>query len=293
LHICQCRTYQQIKGSIPNQGRAQPSNYLHYDDTNLLIDVGDGTARQLGKAGVSLGAIDVIFISHLHFDHTGGLFAFLGQRYQTSNFSPLTIYGPPGIKRTVVGLFAAMRPMSESGDQLANVANQAPDFNIEIIELSGGEQVAIGQIEVLNIVNSHYILSDPTGARSQSLSFRFDLPDRSIVYSGDTGPSKALENLAEGVDLLICEIMMPQKSLNSIRVTRPDVPERALSAIMNHFQRQHVSPEEAGLIAKRSAVKKLVLTHNAIADQFIDEAGKVIAKHYEGPVSFAEDLDSF
>ncbi|MBT3624599.1 MAG: MBL fold metallo-hydrolase, partial [Gammaproteobacteria bacterium] len=124
-------------------------------------------------------------------------------------------------------------------------------------------------------------------------SFRFDLPDRSIVYSGDTGPSKALENLAEGVDLLICEIMMPQKSLNSIRVTRPDVPERALSAIMNHFQRQHVSPEEAGLIAKRSAVKKLVLTHNAIADQFIDEAGKVIAKHYEGPVSFAEDLDSF
>jgi ribonuclease BN (tRNA processing enzyme) len=183
-------------------------------------------------------------------DHTGDLFAFLGQRYQTSNFSPLTIYGPPGIKRKVVGLFAVMRPMSESGDRLANIANQTPDFDTEIIELSGGEQVAIGQIEVMNIVNTHHILSDPTSARSQSLSFRFDLPDRSIVYSGDTGPSKALENLAEDVDLLICEIMMPQKSLNCIRVTIPDVPERALSAIMNHFQRQLVSQEEAGLIVK-------------------------------------------
>ena len=37
----------------------------------------------------------------------------------------------------------------------------------------------------------------------KSLSFRFDLPGRSIVYTGDTGPSAAVETLAKGADLLV------------------------------------------------------------------------------------------
>lgn len=63
--------------------RAQPANYLQYGDMILLVDAGDGAAEQLGKAGVRFGDVDAVLISHLHFDHIGGLFGFLGRRYQT------------------------------------------------------------------------------------------------------------------------------------------------------------------------------------------------------------------
>src|SRR5688572_27624662 len=97
-------------GPNTSSRRAQPANYVRYGDTTLLVDAGDGVSEQLGKAGVSLGEIDAVLVSHLHFDHTGGLFAFLGRRFQTRVFSKLTVYGPPGTKRTVDGLIAAMMP---------------------------------------------------------------------------------------------------------------------------------------------------------------------------------------
>ena len=43
-------------------------------------------------------------------------------------------------------------------------------------------------------------------AEGVSLSYRFDLADRSIVYTGDTGPSKAVVALAQGADLLVVRV---------------------------------------------------------------------------------------
>ena len=51
--------------------------------------------------------------------------------------------------------------------------------------------------------NSHYTFSPGSAevAKFVSLSFRFDAPDRSIVYTGDTGPSENVERLARNADL--------------------------------------------------------------------------------------------
>ena len=83
-------------GPIPNPERSEPANLLRFGDQVVLVDVGDGAPEQLVKAGVPLKAVTAVVISHLHFDHTGGLFAFLGLRYQAGIQGPLTIYGPPG-----------------------------------------------------------------------------------------------------------------------------------------------------------------------------------------------------
>jgi len=280
-------------GPIPNPERAEPANYLRYGDEQMLVDAGDGVSDQLGKAGIALGDITTVFISHLHFDHTGGLFGFLGQRYQTRNPSTVTIYGPAGTRRTVEGLLAAMQPMADAAGNLAKIAQRSPGDNIEVVELKDGSTAQIGAIAVTAAVNSHYILTDKTGERGLSLSFRFDMPDRSIVYTGDTGPSAAVERLAADVDLLVCEIMFPERSLAKLKQNRPDIPPPALAAVKAHYENQHMSPTQVGLLAARARAKALVLTHIAIDPEDIDDARAAIASEYSGPVTFATDLGHY
>ncbi|MDP5029223.1 MBL fold metallo-hydrolase, partial [Paraglaciecola sp.] len=92
-----------MAGPIPNATHSQPSNALLVNGKTYLVDAGDGTAGQLAKAGSNIKHVDAIFLSHLHFDHTGGLPAILSLRWQTETKSELTIYGPPGTKQTVDG----------------------------------------------------------------------------------------------------------------------------------------------------------------------------------------------
>lgn len=281
-------------GPIPNPQRAEPANLLQVGDQNILIDVGDGAPWQLAKAGVPLGKVHTILISHLHFDHTGGLFAFISQRYQILEPSPVTIYGPPGTKALVASLIDAISKSTEGANNMRGFAPGGPADNIEVIELADGSQVTLGEVKVTVARNTHYAATaggdDP---RYSSFSFRFDTPGRSIVYTGDTGPSPAVEALARGADLLVCEIMDPDIALTRAFEKHPEAPPFIRNMIAEHFHKEHMSPEEVGLLASRAGVKALVLTHNALPDEDIAAAGRTIAEHYSGPVTFAHDLDRF
>ncbi len=176
--------------------RSQPASLLIAGDQIILIDAGDGAAEQLAKVDVPLAKIRTILISHTHFDHIGGLFALLGMRYQTQTSERLTIYGPPGIKRVVEGLIEAMRA---SVVAKANMRGSKPDDTIDIREIGDGSTVSLGPIRITVAENSHYSATFDAGESTErSLSYRFALADRTIVYTGDTGPSENVERLAAG-----------------------------------------------------------------------------------------------
>src|SRR3954466_6083356 len=61
--------------SGPNSeaARAQPANALTIGGQVYLVDAGDGAVAQLAKANLRLAAVRAVFLSHLHFDHTGGM----------------------------------------------------------------------------------------------------------------------------------------------------------------------------------------------------------------------------
>ncbi|WP_109808980.1 MBL fold metallo-hydrolase [Sphingosinithalassobacter portus] len=281
-------------GPIPNPERAEPANLLKVGDRNILIDAGDGAAWQLAKAGVHLPEIHTIFISHLHFDHTGGLFALISQRYQMLEPSPLAIYGPPGTKALVDDLVAAIMASSMGGNNMRAFMPGDPAANLHVTELTDGAEVALGDVKVKAVRNTHYVAT-PGGDAPDALSFayRFDTPHRSVVFTGDTGPSEAVEQLAKGADLLVAEVMDPDISLVSIFADNPDTPMMIRDMIADHFRREHLSPQEVGEMARRAGVKQLVLTHDAIPDDDIPAARETIAKYYAGPFAFANDLDSF
>jgi ribonuclease BN (tRNA processing enzyme) len=284
-----------IGGPMPNPARSQPANALVVGEAVYLVDAGDGAADQLAAAGLPLTSVRAVFLSHLHFDHIGGLFALLGLRAQVSAPGTLTVYGPPGTRALVDGLQAAMKPSLAAAYGLPG---QTWTTAIAVEELHTGSRVALADLEVSVAENTHYSFPPESdeARRYKSLSLRFDLPARSIVYTGDTTASPAVEKLAAGADLLVSEIIDYDKVIAAIERQRPDLPAAELRHATEHLSKHHLSPEQVGELAGHADVKAVVITHQVpavVPDDTQAEWLDGIRKSYSGKVFFAQDLDRY
>lgn len=286
-----------LGGPIPNALRSQPANAFVYRDMVFLVDAGDGAAEQLAKAGIGLQSVHTVFLSHLHLDHTAGLGAIIGLRWMTSGTGTLAIYGPKGTKRLVDGILASMGPAFDIGFGFSN-APPLSHQKIEVVELSGGEIINFVGITVRTVENSHFSFDQSGGnmAPSKSLSFRFDTAERSIAYTGDTGPSDMVAQLAKNVDLLVSEMIDVTSTLAIIKSNNPAIPDAVMEGLDDHLREHHLSPEQAGQLASQANAKKLVLTHIS-AGRDMNKKTEVYElgarKRFPGFVSVAEDLDRF
>ena len=286
-------------GPVPEARRSEPANALLVDRAVYLVDAGDGAVEQLAKAGLSLQAVKAVFISHLHFDHTGGLFAVLGLRHQNKVPGKLKIYGPPGIKETVDGLLAAIRPGAVSGYGIPGEDIVPPEDTVEVTEIRDGARLSLDGFTVTAAENTHY--SFPPGSdmdkRFDSLSFRFDLPDRSIVYTGDTGPSDAVTALAKGADVLVSELIDATVASSMVAPTGgTDAQKKRFQVMKQHLSTHHLTPEQVGKMASEAKVGRVVITHlvtgrkpDVDTDTYVAE----IHKWYDGPVEVADDLNRY
>jgi ribonuclease BN (tRNA processing enzyme) len=287
-------------GPIADANRSQPANVLVSGGRTYLVDVGVGTAQQLARSGIPLSSVQGIFISHLHFDHTGGLAAILGLRYQTNNKDPLPIFGPPGTRELVVGLTQSMIPSAKAGYGIPGAAITDPASTVTVIELAGDDSFDVDVMNVRTVRNTHYSFEKDSefDRRFRSLSFRFNTPERSIVYTGDTGPSSAVNELARDADLLVAEMMDVDRVIALVadqqRRLNPDPPN--LEGVNRHLRAHHLSPEDVGEMAARAEVEAVVVTHigapRASAADLLGYIARIGTK-YAGPVAIANDLDEF
>ena len=285
-------------GPVPAPDRSQPSNALIHAGQVYLVDAGDGTVQQLARAGILLPRVRAVFMSHLHVDHTGGLSAVLGLRNQTNVRDPLTVYGPPGTRELVAGMVASMQPAARVGYGIPGQPWTPPANTVTVIELSDGEQLAVDGMTITAAQNSHYDFApDSVEDRNyKSLSFRFDLPGRSIVYTGDTGPSPAVERLAKGADLLVSEMIDMAGTMANVARNSPDMPPEAKQRLEQHLSTHHLTPDAVGQLAARAGVKALAITHFAAGTPNPERTKGYVAQiraHYRGPVTLANDLDRF
>jgi ribonuclease BN (tRNA processing enzyme) len=280
-------------GPLTSLRRSQPANLLHNAGQAVLVDCGDGAVDQIGKAGVDPVAVTTVILSHLHIDHTAGLYGVIGRRLQALVPGNLTIYGPPGTRQEVERIQSSLSYLSELMATNPQVA-KLPPSTVSVTEITDGAQFNVGPVKVTSATNTHYGFQPgtPEAARFQSLSFRFDMPDRSVVYTGDTGPSPNVEHLARDADLLVSEITDPEQVLAELKAKR-DIPAFAEPFVKKHFEQEHLTAEQVGLLAQRSGVKAVVLTHNPLSDANIVNARATISSHFTGPVAFADDLDNY
>ncbi len=282
-------------GPINEVARSQPANALVIGEDVYLVDAGDGATGQLAKAGYTLDQVKGLFISHLHFDHTGGVLAVLGLRLQTNASHTLEIYGPPGTKKFIDGLLVGMGPAM---DAAYGLPGQSWAAKLKVTELLDGGVVELSGVTVTTAENSHYISGPemPQGDGYVSLSYRFDLADRSIVFTGDTGPSKAVEMLAADADILVSEMMDTPLVLGNIKRSRPNLPPQMLAGIEAHLVPHHLTPQQVGELAAVAGVKELVITHFSPSVNSQDDERKyrsMIRESFNGEIIFASDLDAF
>jgi len=279
--------------------RGQPANLLRVNQTLTLVDAGDGVSEALAAKGVPLWSVDNLLISHLHFDHFGGLLAVLGLRFQLTANQPLQVYGPPGTEATVAGLLQGMKPAMEAAYGMEEAKVLTPEQLVQVHDVRDGDVIELGETTVTVAKNTHYsfVEGGEMDRKYQSLSFRFDTPDRSIVYTGDTGPSSAVAELARGADLLVSEVIDLDAVLANIRASRPNLTPELLKDIGGHLSTHHLTPAQVGELAATAGAKAVVLTH-LVAGPTISEAQQqawkdVIAAQFDGPVSVAQDLQDY
>ena len=250
-------------GSVPTARRGLPALLLRAGGERILFDCGEGTQQQLLRS-VGLPELDAVFLTHYHLDHWLGLVGMLKTFDLRARERPLSIYGPPGLRR----LFGVLRPL------LGRTA-----YGVELVELDRHDEVRFGTYVIASFPVNHRVEAfgyafvederpgrfDPEAARALGVTSGPDFgrlqrgevvdgvrPEqvmgeprrgRRLVISGDTAPSQAVEALAHGADVLVHEATFLEDERARARDTA------------------HSTARQAAELARDADVRLLALTH--------------------------------
>lgn len=281
-------------GPTPKPERAPPAHAVVRNERSILVDCGEGAFGQLRKAGIDLLNVHDLFITHHHFDHIGSLFACLGLNMMMHRNTVLNIYGPPGTKAILDGLVAACDVPHEIGFGVPGQKLTHPRDFVNVVEIRPTDEIIIDEIRISCCENTHYRTEDKFGEDGPlSLSLRFDAPDRSIVFTGDTGPCVELEKFAHGCQLLVGELIDVEKIMSRIQAKNRERPEEHINMIRHHMEEHHLRPEQLGKLAARAGVEQVVAVHlpfDRLSEEEIDEYVTMIGSEFSGKVEIGEDL---
>jgi ribonuclease BN (tRNA processing enzyme) len=273
----------------PSVGRAryQTSHVLLHKGAAHVVDCGYGVSEQLVRAGVRLQDIRDIFITHHHPDHNIELGTLIYFAWYAGMEAPLDLYGPPPLRRMTADYLRAIKP--DVDIWLEDIGHK-PMGPVTAHEVSAAGPVMTSRdMKVTAALVNHPPVVP-------ALAYRFDFPDRSIVFSGDTTPMESVARLAKGADVLVHEALYLQSAPGEATAATNRAPAGGSAIagdrdkLLAHLLRSHSPPEEVGRIAAEAGVKTLVLSHLAPIT-IPDETWRAeAAKHFKGEIIVARDL---
>jgi ribonuclease BN (tRNA processing enzyme) len=284
-------------GPLPRKDRAQSSNLLSVGGAVYLIDAGDGVTRRIVEAGYDLPHIDKIFITHCHSDHIAGLPSLLVTRWEFQPRDPVDIYGS-GVEELVRGAIAFLTPNADIRSVQGKRTPMAQTFHGH--DVLPGIVYQDGKIRVTAVENTHFHF--PPGSRPdgkyRSYSYRFETPDRVVVFAGDTGPSDALTELAKGADVFVTEVMMASDVIDLYKQSGLWQAKTAeeQDGFVHLMEGEHITPRAVGEMAAKAGVKRIVMTHLGPTTDAEDNYQRYIdgaREFYAGPITIAKDLMEF
>jgi ribonuclease BN (tRNA processing enzyme) len=204
-----------------NPGGAQ-SGYLVEAGGTLLLDCGPGVLARLRVRDGGWPRVDAVAITHFHLDHWGDLVPWVfGAAFGPGRDVPAPeLWLPPGgIDRLrTLGAELAFGPQIDAAFDVRQYEDAVP-FR------AGGFEVTPHRLD-------HY--------SELTFGMRVTNGPGVLAYSGDTGPTERLVDLARDADLFLCEATL-------------SAPEPA--------ERGHLTEEEAVAAFRASGARRLVVIH--------------------------------
>lgn len=238
----------------PNPGQGCSAYLVTDGTTNVLLDCGPNTLLELRKH-VDYTALDAIVISHCHADHILDLVPYrYGLAYgPTRSNRKIPVWLPPGGRDRMEMLGGAFDGQGEPHRSFWE-----PAFDLSEFDPPSG--LTINRLRITFAATQHYI---------PCFAMRVETPDnRSVFYSSDSGSVQPLLNLVEGVEVVVAEATLE----------RHDHPEE---------KRGHMTPEEAGKLARAASAHTLIVTH-LWSERPDDIVSRTAAEHFDGRILIAK-----
>ena len=255
-------------------------------DGSLLVDCGPSTTYKLSRAGRRTPQVSLLLFTHHHFDHNADYPCFVLTRWdQDVGQTPLRVYGPPPTAELTRKLFAASdgawiddwtARIGYPGSQrvFANRGGTLPRLPPQVDAVDVDATFALEEngfsVRAAEAVHAQPFL--------ESVAYRVDSAEGSIVFTGDTGPVDSVVELARGADMLICMCWDTDAAMEA-----------------EGLSRGMTGTPSAARLAAEAGVRTLVLTHispHLDSPPVREEALREAAMVFDGEIVFGEELQT-
>jgi len=255
---------------IPSRRRGHPGIVLEYfgeEKDTLLFDCGEGTQSRLMGSGISFMKINKIFISHWHADHFAGLIPLIQTMNLEKRKKELMIFAPEAEKFVSnildLGYFGCRFPilamnLPTEGDKLTLI-DKTREYEVYSIPVLHSVptvafafkekdrwSIKLDKLKKLGLHRGYWLkkLKRTGKAEYKGKEVKIEQvsnlkPGLKVVYSGDTKPCDNMVKISEKANLLIHDSTF----------------------LEDEEGKAHADVKQAAQIAKKSGVKKLILTH--------------------------------
>ncbi len=274
--------------AVPSAARGHSAIALHYRDEVLLWDCGEGTQRQLIRAGLSYMRINKIFVTHFHGDHFLGIPGLIQTMAFAGREEPLTVYGPKGI--------------DEIMEKILTLGDYTLRFDVSAQELRNGYSLETEYYTISSIPVEHHTAA--YGLVFEEKKGREFLPEKALALGLKPGPLYSRLQRGEEVEyegrIIRPDDVLGEKKRGFKIVyssdTRPcsSVVKACNGAILIHdgtfdetltdnaIETMHSTCIEAARVARDGGANELYLTHISPrykdASLLAEQAAKIFPK---------------
>lgn len=265
---------------VPTRHRNHNGWFLRWDREGILFDPGEGTQRQMIRAGLSASAITRICITHFHGDHCLGLAGVI-QRLSLDNAGTVSVHYPESgqvyfDRLSRASIFAGLQKLDPQPIRAGGILHEEKDWVLEArpldhevdcygyrlrerdqtrlrqdrldaLGLKGpavGELLKKGEIDIRGKIVRREEVSE-------------NRPGQSFAFVMDTRPCEGASTLARGADLLVCEATFLSTEAELAR------------------ESGHMTALQAGQLARDAGARRLVVGHFS---QRYEDAAPLVAE---------------
>jgi ribonuclease Z len=260
--------------ATPVVGKHPTSQVLNYNDQLYLIDCGEGTQVQLLRYDFRFNRINHIFISHLHGDHYLGLVGLLSSMHLQKRTNDLYIYAPRGLDEILLAHFKYAHSVTHfkihfqafEGNKIEQLLDN-DDITVDTIPMNHGipccgflfrekpRKLKINKEKlppnlpiplILALKEGEDIFFEEKIIHNQELTLPPE-PPRAYAFCADTKYHEAIIPQIQNVDLLYHEATFTEELAHRIDEGT-----------------YHCTAKQAGIIALKAGVKKLIIGHFSV-----------------------------